>query len=485
MSKQHIIDKFTFDNIFAGLFRLMQEPALLNRYIKYIDPEWFFPKDFTPKVRALRIIINTLKDMYEREKTGMLTIPYFQTYLATHSSDGRDVQEAQQLFNEMRHNEEVINKSRDRGCFEIFLEYLKIITMAAHAVPMADSYNRGYIEDAAEHMSKALAEIKQISFDEIQTFDPANLVNYLKGNDESSYLHPLWFGCEPMDQAINGFFPQTLNLFISVTNGGKSAMAHHLIRECIRQKQKVHVTCVEDRQKSFSSKLVAGFTGIPTKRLNSTKFDDLSSDEQDQIYKVQEKIANYLWVDFAFGLSVEAIHQRKIDYDLECKSKGLLIPRVDIVDYTGHVASASRGEKTYEQLRNAYAARKDFALKHNKIAFDFAQVNRLGNQRLAADEDLTQADLAGSYDLSQVCDNIISINRNRDLIQQQKAYLYISKARDGEVGGKFKVGTDFASNRWIMNDCVVMGARPVDHRNTAGETNVNLEETLNGAGRDE
>jgi hypothetical protein len=251
-----------------------------------------------------------------------------------------------------------------------------------------------------------------------------------------------------------------LNGFISVPNGGKSTMAHHLLVQCFKHKKYVHITCVEDRPKSFLCKLTAALTGIPVWRLRK-EFNNLTSIEKAQIADAKKLMQEYMKVEFVYGQSVETIQKSKLDYDLACKAKGRPAPVVDIIDYTGHIAGRSAGDKMYEKMRVAYGARKDFALANNKIAFDFAQVNRDGTRRMNTDEILTMSDLAGSFDISQIFDNIISINRSMIDRSDHKAILHICKSRDGEAGGQFKVRTDFSTARWHMNECEWMNA-PAD-----------------------
>jgi hypothetical protein len=234
-------------------------------------------------------------------------------------------------------------------------------------------------------------------------------------------------------------------------------MAHHLVRQCLANRQHVYVACVEDRKRSFVYKSVAALTGIRQSRLKKD-FKNLTRDELELIQAAQKLMKEYLKVDFIYGNNVEEVHKAALDYDLECENQNKAKPVVNIVDYTGHISSMSSGDKGFEKMRNAYAARKDFALKYNKICFDFAQVNRDGSKRLQEDKILTQSDLAGAFDLSQVCDNIISINRNSEDITQSRCRLHISKARDGAVGTTISVGTDFASARYVMDDCHVLHA---------------------------
>ena len=153
-----------------------------------------------------------------------------------------------------------------------------------------------------------------------------------------------------------------------------------------------------------------------------------------------------------YGCDIDTVHKAALDYDLECKFRQMEVPIVNIVDYTGHISGRSFGDKMYEKMRIAYGARKDFALKHDKICFDFAQINRQGSQNMNNNHLITQNDLAGSFDLVQVFDNLISINRTETDIEHSTCKLHICKARDNANHVTVQVGTEFDKARFNMKN---------------------------------
>jgi hypothetical protein len=90
------------------------------------------------------------------------------------------------------------------------------------------------------------------------------------------------------------------------------------------------------------------------------------------------------------------------------------------------------------------------------IGLDFAQVNRDGSKKMQGEDIITKNDLASSFDLSRVCDNIITINRNDEQKNRNKAIFYIAKIRDGGNidGNKFEVDTDFDYGRYNLDSAV-------------------------------
>lgn len=464
----HIINRYDFDTLCAGFLRLLDNRSLYERYKKFLDSSYFYYNDSSKHIRAFRKLIDLLHQLDSETLTSHLTIPYFEQYMVSHLMGSESNDEAKALFYKIKSDDGVRTKMADDGCFTSFLDYLKITQMAKGSAPFYTEYQAGNINEAVETMRNVLNDIAGISAPDDCEFDPRRITEYLGRGHVGGRAETLYLGCDQLDTSLGGFETQTLNLFISITNGGKTMMSHHIIKRCIESRMYVYVTVVEDRLESFTRRIVAALTGIPTRRLKDS-FKNLSSQEMGAVEEAQAKIAEFVKVDFVYGQSIDAVHKRKVDYDIECRMKKRPVPLVDIVDYTGHIASKSIGDKMHEKMRNAFAARKDFALKYNKIAFDFAQINREGNKRLVDHSKmLTQADLAGSYDLAQVCDNIISINRNEMDQTQFAAQLHVCKARDGMAGTTFRIKTEFHMSRYNMTDAQVVSG-PVDfHKNQGG-----------------
>jgi len=449
MSDQQVVTRFNFDDIASGLVRMVNEIKLTEKFWTHIDPDFFFNGDKTARVRAFREILKEFKKICLNDGPSFVTRTYLGSRLGYSLIEDKD--EVVSLYNSIFADEEIRQKSVDEGTFGIFLDYLKVIHLLKWSKPFMSDYREGNIQAAINSMRELVPIIDRIKLGEEFVFDPDTIEQYL-ADDVNSVNKNLFLGSPTLDEGIGGFESQTLNLFISVTGGGKTMMTHHLLRRAIIQKMTVHVAVVEDRPKSFSRRLVAALTGISIKRLK-TQFHQLSSIELNEIHMAKQLIKKYIKVEFIYGESVDSVHKRKLDYDAERKRLGEEPCQIDIVDYTGHIAKYSPGSKPYEKMLAAFSARKDFALKYNKIAFDSAQINREGLHRLEDEtHSLTHGDLAGGFDLSSVCDNIISINRTTRQKEEQKATLHLSKGRDSHAGLTVKITTDFGRAQWKMED---------------------------------
>jgi hypothetical protein len=448
--------RFDPDTILAGVKRLILKPELLHKYRKSIKPKSFYENDTSQFAKGIRLILELLlRHAGDKEALTYLSIGS----LITHDYTDDKKSDAMYVYARME-NPNVSAMASDGACFELFTKYLQITAIARNAPELLKEYNAGNPEEAAKHLSTMIAEVNEVKHPDALDFKMEDFDDIMRGRKDHVDVIPFYLGCKHIDDATGGFEQQTLNVFFSTPNGGKSSMAHHILTRCIEMKKYAHITCVEDRPRSFLCKLTAAITGINATKLKK-QYDSLTTDERRLVEEAKVKINTYIKVDFIYGQGVEFVQRLKLEYDMECRSKNKPVPTVDIIDYTGHIARHSQGEKGFEKMRHAYGVRKDFALANNKIAFDFCQVNREGMKSIngkgapgSSNSVLTMSDLAGSFDVSQVCDTMISINRSDEDRLNYTSTLHIAKSRDGEAGGIFRVGTRFDIARYVMSDCV-------------------------------
>ena len=455
MAEQKVVTRFDFETIISGVFFMIQHPEHVERLHKYIEPSYFFLGDDNIQVKGLRRILKTIEEIRKETGSASISVTYFDSYLRSRLMDSDEQQAAIALFQRMIRDQNIQQKSIDRGCQSIFLDFVKCTQMMKWGESFTPAYKAGRIPEAIKGMKEVTSTLDQIRFtDSVSAIDVGqmsvddilNLISAPQEGNKSVFL----IGHPQIDDDIGGFEKKSLHLFIGATGSGKSMMTHHLLARSIEQRLTAHVAIVEDKPQSFMRRLIACVTGIDLNRLRY-KRNLLTNEEKNSIKLAQQDIAKYIKIEFIYGESLDSIHRKKIEYDAERIAKGLDQYDVDIVDYTGHIAEKDRGDKTYEKMRNAYASRKDFALINNKITFDFAQVNRGGFQKKEGGGALNHGDLAGSYDLSQVCDNIITINVTPDEKVKNDARLCLTKVRDGVLNEKgHKIGINFRCARYEM-----------------------------------
>jgi replicative DNA helicase len=450
MSK-HIANRFPIETIIAGLFRLIHDKSLLYRYSKYLESEWFYRNDNTPEITAIRKVINVVKSLIKEGHIDHMSLQFVEDELPKKLLSDEDALLVKGYYSSWLMNKKIEDRINDSGCFQSFLNYLKVLQIAKIAKPFSDDYQIGNIDKATRDMQEVLSEINQIGRNQAQTLDFKTAKSMLDVDPSQIDFNRLYLGNSIIDDLVGGYARKTLNLWIAPTGGGKTAMLHHIIRQCLVFKKYAHILCVEDRVESFLPKVVSAVTGISSRRIEK-EYRKLTSQEQKIVDQAFADLDEYIQVDFVYGCHVDTLHKMSKDYDLECELKGKPVPEVNAVDYTQHIAEKSFGEKMYIKMRNAYGARKDFILENNKIGIDFAQVNRTGSQSLDDAKMLTHNDLAGGFDIAQVCDNIMTINRSTLDINEYKANLHVCKSRDGPKGYTVRVGTNFGCTRYNMED---------------------------------
>lgn len=449
--------KYDFDTICAGIFFMISNPGHIGKLHKFLDADYFYVGDESPQSQGLRVLVKILHDMRLDKAVGITGInPVSFDSFVKCTSDTEANQAARELFKAMLSNPKIHEKSTDRTCQKIFLDYLKVIQIVKWSETFMPKYKTGDMAGATKEVKDLMGGLNQVQFYDVTeaidttTLDLSGLRDLMSvalGSTGDIFL----IGNDELDHAIGGFERRALHLFIGATNSGKSQMTHHLIRRSVAQNMTVHVTFVEDRPKSVYRRLYAALTGIPVNTLKY-QWGTLTDEQKASIEKAKETVARFVKVDFGYGDGLDTIHQRKIEYDMERLAKGMKPYDVDIIDYTGHISESAMGDKMYEKYRNAFAARKNFALINDKIVFDFAQLNRMGFQKKQDGIAVNHGDLAGGFDLAQVCDNIIAINRSPAEEKNCTARLTPTKVKDGEVRPNgYKVGTQFECARWIMN----------------------------------
>lgn len=120
-----------------------------------------------------------------------------------------------------------------------------------------------------------------------------------------------------------------------------------------------------------------------------------------------------------------------------------------IDDYPGKLKlrSSGRNSKRYEEMCSIY---DEFVIAAKQDGYHCllpAQVNRAGYLNNRGDGDSTRmldaADSAGSFDLTHLADNIITINRNPRDVAANRIKFHMAKSRSASTGLTFVTKTDF------------------------------------------
>jgi hypothetical protein len=461
------MSKFSPKNLQAVIVRLIKEPFLIEKFYDSLHPEDFILGQQDIRKQALGRMIEVLLTYYKENSLDNLNLGSFQARLNSYA-DSEVNDETRRQFSEMLQDDELMEISANDGILEVFMEIMQRNMTLRWFSDFKRQFSNNDMKNAITHGREFFEKLEQVKIKDEGDFDYRE-VDTLFDSTKFDPTLCLATGLPELDlELCGGLEPATLTVFVAPPAGGKGQACSHIIQNCIKQKKYVHVTIVEDRKKTFLPRVLSGISEISVKRLK-TEFNQLTPQELLRFNKAVQLMKKYVKLDFLYDSTVSEIHQRKLQWIKYCKLHGLPVPQVDILDYSGHVAVTAAGDKTHEKYLMAYAVRKNYALKHNMIGIDFAQVNRDGSKKMTGDDIITKNDLASSFDLSRVCDNIVTINRNDDQKAKNKAIFYMAKVRDAGAidGNKFEVETDYDYGRYLLGNAInlsristsIMGAK--------------------------
>jgi len=436
--------KFSHKNLQAIIMRLIREPFLIEKFFANLHSEDFVNGQQDIKKQALGRLVDVLLSYYRENNLDRLNIDSFHARLQLYA-DGEVNDEARNQFDEMLADNEILDSSKNDGILEVFLELIQRNMTQRWFADFKVQFARNEMSSAIVKGREFFEKLELVKIKDEVDFDYAEINELF--SEQSDPTKSLATGLPDIDNSLcGGMEPSTLTIWVAISGGGKSMTTSHCVQACIRQQKYAHVTVVEDRKKTFLPRVLSGLCGIPAKRLRK-EFNTLTPEEKKQFDHAVACMKKFIKIDFLYDTSVSEVHQRKLAWRRYCQLHNLPLPEVDILDYSGHIACTANGDKTHEKYLAAYTARKNYCLKYGVIGIDFAQVNRAGAQKV--DDVITMADLASSFDLARVCDNIFTINRNDEQKQKNEAVIYIGKIRDGDISGnKYAVETDFDYGRY-------------------------------------
>lgn len=436
--------RFQFDSKFlkAAIMRLVLEPFLIDKFRKQLSADIF---DLGDKHGSLKTIA---KVMLEKSQHQEISAEGMWSWLQLlPNGEQRDV--AVGLFSDMRLDEDLLKFARSDQVFETFLQFLKATTFLDNHKRVKDSFDKANFEHAYAEFENILTEIKEISLEEDEIMDWDTAHETLSSFSDNSFNN-LDIGIEDFDKDA-GFEPQSFNIFVATSGGGKTVMSIHMALKAMQQGKKAYVVFCEDKKSTIMRRLYAAYTGIEINQLKS--YSQLPPEFKQKVDKATEKFKKYLQVEFIYGRSHKYIIEKLKNHNEKRRIAGEPLFEVFVLDYIGHIAHFAAGEKTYEKLHRACSDLKDFALQHNVIVITHFQTNREGASKSKEGSGLIDmSTISASFNSAFVADNIISINRPEELVKDSKCVLYVVKGREGAADRKYEVPTDFTRARYDMGD---------------------------------
>lgn len=433
------MSRIQFDARFlkSALLRLIIEPHLIEKFRSLITPEMFDIQDEYGTIKRIAKIV------LDRSKSENVTAEGVASWLQL-MSGGPEREATIDAFDALRIDDFIVKHARSDQVFETFLQYLKAVTFLNSHEGVKEAFNNANFEAAYTQFEKALTKIKGISMEDDNVVNWKSSIEFLENSANTSFGN-FGFGITDFDEN-GGFEKQSMNMFLSTSSGGKTMMTVHLIREAIRQGKKIFVACVEDKQTTILRRLYAAETGLEINQLKN--YQNMPPEDRARILKAREKIEKYVYLCFPYDKSHKYILEKFKELNERCKIEGIPEYEVFVLDYIQHIGHRAAGDSLHEKLHRANSDLKDFALKHDKIVFTHFQVNRSGAARVSEDGLIDMSVIAGAYNACFVADNIVSINRSPQQMNDNLCTLYVVKGREGAMGRKYEVPTDFAKARF-------------------------------------
>jgi replicative DNA helicase len=424
----------------------------------YIKPSWFQ----NPKINAICQMYYTATD----EKKRYLTLVEFE---ALKISSLVDMKQARSYIDTIEKCKITAKDIR----IEIISEEMTAWAWQASARDLIEKgalkYNQGEGSKIIDFFANKLEQIKRINFSGDAIVDLSNPINFYTTFDETrtngvstgsrlldklmvgdvTYRKVKEDGSEEIDQ-VPGFIKGFTTVVLGPSNSGKSSLMATFARNVALQRKKVLFITHEGTESMNVDRIFKSYL-----EMNATDISEKLKTEEgrrDLINKTSE-INNYLFYkhhNFAGSMYVEdvisiirEIHAREIAKD----GHGL---DVVIDDYPANLMSRAHANQKLERRHTLANNYRQFSSLGDELGLHMIlpmQVNRSGYTKAKnGDELLGQDDVAEAFEVCQIADNVISINRSDEDKKNKTVRLYIDKNRAGETGSVFWSQTDLSKS---------------------------------------
>lgn len=424
----------------------------------YVKPSWFQ----NPKISAICQLYYTAVD----EKKRYLTLSEFETLKI---SSMVDMKLAKSYFDTIERCKITTKDIR----IDIISEEMTAWAWSASARDLIEKgamkYNQGEGSKIIDFFSNKLELIKRISFKQDALTDLSNPIQFYTAFEEHrtngvstgsrmldrllvgdvTYKKVLEDGSEEIDQ-VPGFIKGFTTVVLGPSNSGKSSLMATFARHIACQRKKVLFITHEGTEsmnvdrifKSYLEMNAQMISAAMTTESGRKELLDKTSEIKDYLFYKHHNIAGGMYVEDVIAI-IREINDREIAKD----GRGL---DVVIDDYPANLLSRMHANQKLERrhvLANNYRQFSSLGDELNIHMILPMQVNRSGYTKAKnGDELLGQDDVAEAFEVCQIADNVISINRSDEDKRNKKVRLYIDKNRAGETGSVFWSQTDLSKS---------------------------------------
>ena len=450
------------DDVIKGKF----EDFVLAACLKYkeflaVCSNWLEPSNFSSPTKGLlfEVISN-----YFQEQNAIPTkeLILFELSKPTIKPEVRDYiqqyMEVQLPFDDLPTVDYLKNK------LHIFIRGIKLKRNIMEALELLE---QGQIDIAEETVAKSLHEglFSSESFDEVLDYSVEDIRNIVKKFEQDYCFETL---ITPLDDAIGGVARKELFVIIAPTNVGKSWMSVHLAVAALIQGQKVMLITLELSRRNYLRRIFMNITGATKDIAEDYTYLDLwDRDFEDKVpakvptlknvERIQRRLkfirktrSSLIIKDYPAGtyrikdlkrdlLLYEAQHQR--------------LPDVIIIDGLGGMRASNMHEQEYKRLGQLAIDLRAISFENDLSIILTHQANReaVGKRHVGVNR------TAGSFEIAQVADVVVSLAQTEDDQFAQVCYLQTIKAREG-TKPRIKLYQDYRIGQFCLRSELVRGS---------------------------
>lgn len=448
------MSRFKFDARFqkAALMRLITEPSMLAKFREFLSPKLFHIEDTHG---CLQRIAKVVLEKSAKEDVSVEGVWAWLQMLP----NGPEREETRLMFEDMRYDAELLQFARSEQVFLCFLEFVKAQAFLASHGEIKTSFDKGDYEHAYQKLEVTLNKLRGIGMEDDEIINWESQLAKLGSVTDTKFLN-FNLGVADFDE-VAGFEPQSFNIFLGASGGGKSMMSIHLLVQAVKQGKHAFAVFVEDKSKTIMNRLYACYTGLPTNMIKQNALHMMSSEHRKLMKEANEKFAKFLHIEYIYGKGHKYIIQKVKQHQENLRIAGEPLVDILVLDYVGHIGHLAEGDTSHEKLHRACADLKNFALQSGIITFTHFQVNRSGAQKQNDGTGLIDtASIAGSFNAVFVADNVIAINRTEELKSREACILAVLKGREGAADRKYEVKTNFASAQYVLSGALNLTFQP-------------------------
>lgn len=441
---------------------MMSDLGFFLRSRKYLESNWFS----NPRIGTL---YGFLTDFYNTENK-FPTVGEFEALKLNTIIDGQERHRYKTTLDMCRISAQTISVQIVSKSMTGYIQYIKFKESTQKSIKL---FNEGDCSKAISWIDQKIKEIKNSSFEDDGTYVFDNPFFHWKMiNTEqkdgistgSPILDKLLSGSEAEDPSnpgasipLPGFKKRSMTVVIGPSNSGKTSLMTTFIKHAINQDKRVLFITHEGDEKQIANNIYKACLDMNDKEFSEhlkeyDKTRSFSTQMRDAIIITKEKIdknliykpmrsTGALYVEDVID-NIKMINQNEI-------SKGNKPFDMIIDDYPAKLFSKQLSNKEEKRNKDTYVYDQfqQLAIELNCHVIAPVQSNRAGYKQSKDSGGMIDMDsVAESFGITQVADQVLTINRSSKDKAAGRMYLYLAKSRSAQTGSHFWSQVDLSKS---------------------------------------